>query len=71
MKLHKNHKKEMFRDTAEELFNSKSFNDIKDDRRFRPFPAGFYYSKQWQLPGTGQNRRSIGGWVLKPPLNKR
>ena len=38
------------------------------DRRFSPVPAGFYCSKQWQPPGTGQNRRSTGGWVLKPPL---
>ena len=32
-------------------------------------PAGFYCSKQWQAPGTGRNRRSTGGWVLKPPLH--
>ena len=23
---------------------------------------------QWQPPGTERNRRSTGGWVLKPPL---
>ena len=39
------------------------------DRRFRPVPPGFYCSKQWQPPGTGRNRRSTGGWVLKPPLS--
>ena len=38
------------------------------DRRFRPVLGGFYRSKQWQPPGTGRNRRSTGGWVLKPPL---
>ena len=38
------------------------------DRRFRPVPAGFYCSKQWQLLGTGRNRRSTGSWVLKLPL---
>ena len=38
------------------------------DRRFRPVPPCFYCSKQWQSPGTGRNRRSTGGWVLKPPL---
>ena len=38
------------------------------DRRFRPVPPGFYCSKQWQPPGTGRNRRSPGGWVLKSPL---
>ena len=38
------------------------------DQRFRPVPAGFYCSKQWQPPRTGQNRRSTGGWVLKLPL---
>ena len=41
------------------------------DRRFRPVPPGFYCSKQWQPPGTRQNRRSTGGWVLKPPLSVR
>ena len=39
------------------------------DRRFRPVPAGFCCSKQWQLPVNGRNRRSTGGWVLKPPLS--
>ena len=39
------------------------------DRWFRPVLAGFYCSKQWQPPRTGRNRRSTGGWVLKPPLN--
>ena len=39
------------------------------DRRFRPVPPGFYCSKQWQPPRTGRNRRSTGGWVLKPPLS--
>ena len=38
------------------------------DRGFRPVPPSFYCSKQWQLPGTGRNRRSTGGWVLKSPL---
>ena len=40
------------------------------DRLFRPVPVptGFYCSKQWQPPGSGQNRRSTGGWVLKSPL---
>ena len=38
------------------------------DRRFRPVSPGFHCSKQWQPPGTGRNRRSTGGWVLKPPL---
>ena len=38
------------------------------DRRFRPVRAGSYCSKQWQPPRTGRNRRSTGGWVLKPPL---
>ena len=38
------------------------------DRQFRPVPASFYCSKQWQPPGTGRNRWSTGGWVLKPPL---
>ena len=39
------------------------------DRRFRPVPPGSYCSKQWQPPGTGRNRWSTGGWVLKPPLS--
>ena len=39
------------------------------DRRFCPVPPGLYCSKQWQPPGTGRNRRSTGGWVLKPPLS--
>ena len=39
------------------------------NRRFRPVTAGFYCSKQGQPPRTGRNRRSTGGWVLKPPLN--
>ena len=39
------------------------------DRRFRPVPSGFYCSKQWQPPGTGRNRRSTSGWVLKSPLS--
>ena len=38
------------------------------DRRFRPVPGGFYCLEQKQPPGTGRNRRSTGGWVLKPPL---
>ena len=38
------------------------------DRWFRPVPAGFYCSKQWQPPVTGRNCRSTGGWVLKPPV---
>ena len=38
-------------------------------RRFRPVPPGFYCCKQWQPPGTGRNRWSTGGWVLKPPLS--
>ena len=38
------------------------------DRRFHPVPPGFYCSKQCQPPGTGRNRRSTGGCVLKPPL---
>ena len=38
------------------------------DRRFRPVPPGFYCSELWQPPRTGRNRRSTGGWVLKPPL---
>ena len=33
-------------------------------------PPGFYCSEQWQPPGTGRNRRSTGGWVLKPPLTQ-
>ena len=41
------------------------------DRRFRPVPPSFCCSKQWQPPGTGRNRRSTGGWVLKPPLSKK
>ena len=40
------------------------------DRRFRPVPPGCYCSKQWQPQGTGRNRQSTGGWVLKPPLGK-
>ena len=39
------------------------------NRRFRPVPGGFYCSKQWQPTGTRLNRRSTGGWVLKPPLD--
>ena len=31
--------------------------------------AGFYYFKQWQPSGTGWNRQSTSGWVLKSPLN--
>ena len=38
------------------------------DRWFRPVPPGFYCCKQWQPPWTRRNRRSTGGWVLKPPL---
>ena len=38
------------------------------DWRFHPVPGVFYCSKQWQPPGTRRNRRSTGGWVLKPPL---
>ena len=33
------------------------------------FRSGFHCSKQWQPPRTGRNRRSTGGWVLKPPLS--
>ena len=39
------------------------------DPRFCPVPVGFYSSKQWQPPGTGRNRRSTGGWILKPSLS--
>ena len=38
------------------------------DRRFRPVPTSSYCSKQWKPPGTGRNRRSTGGWVLKSHL---
>ena len=38
------------------------------DRRFCRVPAGFYYSKQWQPPGTGRNQWLTSGWVLKSPL---
>ena len=41
------------------------------DRRFCSFPPGFYCSKQWQPSWTGRNRRSTGGWVLKPPLTNK
>ena len=40
------------------------------DRRFRSFLAGFYCSKQWQPLGTGRNRQSAGGWVLKSLIMK-
>ena len=38
------------------------------DWRFRPVLPGFYCSKEWQPPQTGQNHQSTSGWVLKPPL---
>ena len=40
------------------------------DRRFHPGPAGFYCSKQWQPPRTGQNCWSTSCWVLQSTLTK-
>ena len=39
------------------------------DRRFRPVPPSFYRSKQWQLPGTGRNRRSTSSSVRFQPVS--
>ena len=38
------------------------------DRRFRPVPGGCHCLEQLKPGGTGRNRRSTGGWVLKPSL---
>ena len=38
------------------------------DPWFRPILAGFYCSKKWQPPRTGQNLWSTSSWVLKSPL---
>ena len=41
----------------------------KPNCQFHPVPIGFFYcSKQWQLPGTGQNQRSLGSWVWSQRL---
>ena len=39
------------------------------DRRFRPVPRGCHCLEQYKPGGTGRNRQSTGGWVVKPPLN--
>ena len=39
------------------------------DRRFRPVPGGCHCLEQKKPGGTGRNRRSTGGWVLKPSLS--
>ena len=42
------------------------------DRWFRPVQARFsIVLKVMTTPGIGRNRRSTGGWVLKPPLREK
>ena len=45
-------------------------DNFKIQLQFCPVPASFYRAKQWQPPGTGRNRRSTGGWILRSPLIK-